>query len=163
MEEVWVEVTDYPNYAVSNRGEVVNLKTEALLRPRPNRQGYLRVALSNEGKIRDFYVHQLVAQAFKPNFKLGEQLLHVNGDFTDNRPENLHPRKYIREASAERRRLIPNERLRNSRRVKIKETGQVFRTVRECADYIGGDYSSIYSCLRGERKRHLGYTYEYYF
>lgn len=160
MEEVWVDVEDYPNYAVSNRGEVLSLNNDELLSLRPNAQGYLRVALSREGRVRDFYVHQLVAQAFLPDFRLGEQLIHVNGDNTDNRPENLHPRKYIREASRLRRERIPRERLRGNR-VKIIETGQVFRTARECADYIGGDYSSIYSCLRGERKKHMGYTYEY--
>lgn len=162
MEEVWVEVKDYPNYAVNNRGEVMSLKTRELLKQRSNGAGYLRVALSHEGEVRDFYVHQLVAQAFMGNFQLGEQLLHINGDVMDNTPSNLYPRKYIREASLKRRAEIPLKRFRG-RRVRIVETGEVFRTARECADYIGGDYSSIYSCLRGTRKKHMGYTFEYHY
>lgn len=162
MEEIWVDVEGYPNYAVSNRGEVLSLNNDSVLSPRPNSDGYLRVALSREGEVRDFYIHQLVAQAFIGEFQLGEQLIHVNGDNADNRPENLYPRKRIRTESALRRSLIPPERLRG-KRVKIIETGQIFRTARECADYVGGDYSSVYSCLRGERKTHRGYTYEYYY
>lgn len=162
MEEVWVEVEGYPNYAVNNRGEVLSLNNDKLLAMRPNDQGYLRVALSREGEVRDFYVHQLVAQAFIGGFTLGEQLIHVNGDIQDNTPANLHQRKYIREASALRRKLIPDERY-TGRRVRIKETGEVFRNARALADHINGDYSSIYSCLRGERKTHMGFTYEYYY
>lgn len=162
MEEVWVEVEGYPNYAINNRGEVLSLNNDRILKVRPNTEGYLRVALSHEGVVKDFYVHQLVGQAFMSEFKLGDQLLHVNGDNTDNRPENLYPRKRVQSDSLLRRSLIPPERFRG-KRVRIIETGQVFRTARDCADYIGGDYSSIYSCLRGVRKQHMGYTYEYYY
>ena len=45
--------------------------------------------------------------------------------------------------------------------VKIKETGVVFVNARECAAAIGGDYSSVYACLRGVRSTHKGYSFEY--
>ena len=45
--------------------------------------------------------------------------------------------------------------------VKVKETGEVYRGVRRCADEIHGDFGTIYACLRGERKTHQGFTYEY--
>jgi len=48
------------------------------------------------------------------------------------------------------------------KKIRIKETGQVFMSARICARYIGGDFSKIYACLRGVRGKHKGFTFEYY-
>jgi NUMOD4 motif. len=167
QEEVWVEIEGFPNYAVSNRGRVVNLDTDMILSERTHEKGYLRVALYKGGARQDIYIHQLVAAAFFARFRRGEHVEHVNGDPTDNRPENLRNRKQriaiVREAEESRRlRMATDEAFRAwGKPVKVIETGQVFRTVRDCADFIGGDYSSIYRCLRNERGKHMGYTFEY--
>lgn len=158
MERIWVEVKGYPNYAVSNFGEVVNLTTDLTLAPRPNDKGYLRVVLSDEGKTREFYIHQLVAQAFMGGFVMGDRLIHINGDVTDNSIINLHPHSDIAERSTMRRRPV---RISWGRQVVIRETGEKFNSVRDCADHIGGDYSSIYQVLRGNRETHKGFTFEY--
>lgn len=158
MEHIWVEVEGYPNYAVSNFGEVVNLTTDHLLSPRPNDKGYLRVALSDEGRSKDFYIHQLVAQAFMGGFVMGERLIHINGDITDNRPSNLHPHSDIAERSTQRLRRV---RISWGQPIMIRETGEKFNSVRDCADHIEGDYSSIYQVLRGNRRSHKGLTFEY--
>jgi len=57
--------------------------------------------------------------------------------------------------------LVKKPKKAHSRRVKIIETGQVFLTVESCARYIGGDVSSIYRVLRGERISHKGLTFQY--
>lgn len=158
METVWVEVKEYPNYAVSNVGEVVNLTTNLLLTPRPNDKGYLRVVLSDEGQTKDFYIHQLVAQAFMGGFTMGDRLIHINGDIQDNAINNLHPYSDIAARSTARRRPV---RLSWGQPVMIRETGEKFYSVRDCADHIGGDYSSIYRVLAGSRKSHKGFTFEY--
>lgn len=48
-----------------------------------------------------------------------------------------------------------------NRPVRIKETGEVFKNYREAAEAIDGNRSCVYLCLRGFRKKHLGYTFEY--
>lgn len=157
MKEVWAEIEGFPNYAVSNYGYVLSLHTNRLLKTRSNGRGYLRVMLSHEGVTRDFYVHQLVAMAFFGNFTPGTHVQHVNGNKEDNATWNLRLKRgrdahlVVREI---RKRQV-------GKKVRIIETGDVYRTVRDCADYIGGDYASIYACLRGERSTHLGYTFEY--
>lgn len=164
QEEVWVEIDGYPNYAVSNKGRIVNQETDMILRERPNENGYMRVALYQNGWRRDHYVHQLVAFAFFGDFRLGEHLEWVNGDVSDNRPENLRTKKVKRELirEAAHLRAAADEQYRPwGKRVRIVETGEVFRTVRDCANYINGDYSSIYRCLRNERASHMGFTFEY--
>jgi hypothetical protein len=134
--------------------------TKQILRYRPDAKGYLRVSLSNEGIVRDHYVHQLVAKCFFGRFEEGEQMNWVNGDITDNFVGNLRLRKASRQA------ILDRAPVRDSRawgkRVRIPETGAIYRTVRDCADHIRGDYSTIYACLRGDRKSHRGYTFEYW-
>lgn len=151
---------DYPNYTVSNFGSVMNVNTSQYLKYRPDAKGYLRVSLSNEGVVRDHYIHQLVAKCFFGAFESGEQINWVNGDITDNFVGNLRLRKVARRAIMD---LAPERPERVwGKRVRIAETGAIYRTVRDCAHHIRGDYSSIYACLRGERKSHRGYSFEYF-
>lgn len=160
VEEVWLPLEGYPNYSVSNFGEVKNVRTGLLLSHRPDAKGYLRVSLSNCGIVRDHYIHQLVAKCFFGRFEDGAQINWVNGDITDNFVGNLRLRKVARQA------ILDRAPIRDSRawgkRVRIPETGAIYRTVRDCANHIRGDYSSIYAVLRGDRKSHRGYTFEYW-
>lgn len=156
MKEVWVEVEGYPNYAVSNYGRVMNIKRNCVLKPRPNEDGHLRVSLSYEGRVRDFYVRRLVAAAFFETYDEREQIFHWNDDKEDNTVANLRIRKRPRHDEVRRTKR------QTGRRVEVVETGDIFRTARDCANYIGGDYGSIYACLRGDRRSHMGYTFKYY-
>jgi hypothetical protein len=78
---------------------------------------------------------------------------------------NLYLRKRVRQVTTARP-LEGSETQEFNRqwgkKVRIVETGEVFRTVRDCASYINGDYSSIYAVLRGHRDSHRGFTYEYH-
>lgn len=156
LDVVWAEIEGFPNYEVSNNGEIYNRKFDRYLTPRPNADGYLRVTLFEEGIGKERYVHNLVARAFFAEFRANAHVTQVNGDKTDNRVNNLRLR------GGKRVEPRPNLLQGWGRRVKIVETGEIFRTVGECARWIGGDFSKIYACLRGERGHHLGYTFEYY-
>lgn len=156
MNEEWVEVDGYPTYAVSSLGRVVNLTRDTLLKPRPNGAGYLRVTLVNEDGQKDHYIHRLVAQAFNAGYDPRSQVIHWNADHEDNRADNLRMKRRAP------RRLASSNRQIIGRRVAVVETGDVFRTARDCANHIGGDYSSVYAVLRGERRTHRGYTFQYY-
>ena len=73
MKEVkWQIIEDAPRYMVSTEGEVKNKSTGRLLSPGQNPNGYLKVTLTvNEPgmphKVKQFYIHRLVAKAFIPN------------------------------------------------------------------------------------------------
>jgi len=93
---IWKPIPNYPNYMVSNYGEVKSLNfgrsgKEGLLKPSPNRDGYLYVALCKNGKSRTSYIHVLVAVAFLGHVPCGMLRVvdHKNRVRTDNRPENL--------------------------------------------------------------------------
>lgn len=73
MEEIWKEIEGYPNYQVSNMGRVKRLstgyyrRTEKILKPQLQNNGYLHIILSQKDKTKCILVHRLVAQAFMPN------------------------------------------------------------------------------------------------
>lgn len=160
VEEIWLPLEGYPNYSVSNFGNVMNVKTEQILKHRPDGKGYLRVSLSTGGVVQDRYIHQLVAKCFFGRFEYGTQIDWVNGDITDNFVGNLRLRRASRQAILDL--APPSEGRVWGKRVRIPETGAIYRTVRDCASHIRGDYSSIYAVLRGDRKSHRGYTFEYW-
>lgn len=90
----WETIKDYPNYMVSNMGEVKSLgnnktRKEKILKSRKNNKGYLYVSLCKEGKVKKYLIHRLVAQAFIPNTDNKPQIDHISTDRTDNRVENL--------------------------------------------------------------------------
>lgn len=157
MDEQWKEVEGFPMYRVSNYGYVQSLHTGHLLAMRPNSKGYMRVTLSREGLIQEFYLAQLVAKSFFPTFRPGIRIGYINGDLSNCSIWNLKMRK----GRETREQIRENERAPWGKRVKIVETGETFLSVRHCAMYLGGDFSAIYSVLRGERHSHHGYTFEY--
>lgn len=157
MEELWAEIDGFPNYIVSNYGEVRNRYTNKKLRPRENSKGYMRVVLMRAGHAKEFYVHRLVGRGFFGEFRRTAHISHVNGDKRNNLVNNLKLRGGTRNQTGNG----TNKPGPKSRRIRIVETEEVFKSVRDCARYIGGDYSSIYKCLRGEHSNHLGYTFEY--
>lgn len=160
MREIWLPIKTHAGYEVSNFGSVRSVKTGLLIRSTLNSEGYVRVNLKEPYGFSHHYVHQLVAHAFFSNFVPGTKISFVNGDKTDCSIINLTLRRYV--ISRESRRYGRERTKPWGNKVRIQETGEVFRTARQCASHIGGEYSAIYACLRGERRTHLGYTFAYH-
>lgn len=87
MEE-WRVINDYPNYSVSNLGNVMNTTTNRMLKP-TLKGGYHNVSLTNDESKKNFKVHRLVAMAFIPNPENKAEVNHKNKIKPDNRLENL--------------------------------------------------------------------------
>ena len=87
--ETWKQITGYPDYFISNTGKIRNVKSGKELQQILNKQGYLVINLHNNKKMKQFYVHRLVAQAFISNPDNLDTVDHRNGLKTDNRTENL--------------------------------------------------------------------------
>ena len=83
----WRTVPEWPNYEVSNDGQVRVKGKKAPKRTWLNTNGYETTQLSHKGYKRAFYIHRLVAQAFCEG--CDESVNHINGDRRDNRAENL--------------------------------------------------------------------------
>lgn len=91
--EIWKKIKDYPDYEVSNLGNVKSLKfnKEKILKPSKDGKGYLKVALFKNGKSKTKKNHKLVAMAFLNHITNGYEIVvdHINNIPTDNRLENL--------------------------------------------------------------------------
>lgn len=68
MELKWAELEEFPKYAVSNQGDVINMQSQGPINPRPNQYGHIRVGLLKpDGKQYTRSLAHLVSQHFVPN------------------------------------------------------------------------------------------------
>ena len=103
MEELWKPVPGFDGmYEVSNLGRVKSCKRtrkskagslsnvqERILKQRSDKNGYLEVALSKDGKLHYYRCHRLVADAFIPNPNHFPVINHRDEDVTNNVVDNL--------------------------------------------------------------------------
>lgn len=88
--EKWVILSEpYCSYAVSDLGQIKNIKTGRILQQFLRFDGYLQVSLWNNGKGKSFPVHRLVALNFLTTENDKYYINHKNGIKTDNRAKNL--------------------------------------------------------------------------
>lgn len=101
-EEKWVDVPGYPGYQVSDLGRVRTVDRRVLgkdgrselhrgkvLKPQRLKNGYTEVYLCDGKSRKHRTVHSLVAQSFLGEKPTGHDVMHINGDRSDNRAENL--------------------------------------------------------------------------
>lgn len=155
-EEMWAQLEDFPDYAVSSHGRIKSLRFDRILSPRTNSYGHQRIAIYRDGERHDIYIHHLVAMTFTTGWFPGVQVRHSDQDPGNNDVYNL------RFPSGKRMgQLVKNPKYPGVRRIRIVNTNHTFRTVADCARYIGGHATSVYAVLRGNRLTHMGYRFEY--
>ena len=91
MQERWEEIPEFPNYLVSETGEIVNMKSGGMpLKPSHNNQGLPKITLVEDGRPHTRSPAKLVAQAFvEPEREYFDTVIHLNNDRMDFRAENL--------------------------------------------------------------------------
>lgn len=88
MTEIWKPIPGWPNYEVSDLGQVRNINGR-VLRPTRRSHSYLAVDLHRGDEMRRAYVHRLVLEAFVGPCPAGHETHHDNDVSTDNRLINL--------------------------------------------------------------------------
>ena len=86
--ELWKKHPEIEKIEVSSFGRVRSAKGH-YYKNHPNKDGYMRIAFSVNGKWVNKSVHRLVAQAFIPNPDNLPEVNHKNGDRTNNNVSNL--------------------------------------------------------------------------
>lgn len=68
MREEWKPIKDYELlYLISNYGKVYILNKKRLIKPCKDKDGYIKINLYKDGKVKHTYLHRLVAETFIPN------------------------------------------------------------------------------------------------
>lgn len=95
---IWKQIQDFPDYFISNTGEVKSTKhqgqfrrinSDGLLAQRTYKNGYKYVNLYKDRHMYSKKVHRLVAEAFIPNPNNCPQVNHIDEDKSNNSVQNL--------------------------------------------------------------------------
>ena len=87
--ERWKTVDEFPRYKVSTWGRVWSNRSNLVLSPKRQKNGYLTLCLYLNGVSKMRLVHRLVAIAFLRNQRSLPQVDHIDGDRTNNALTNL--------------------------------------------------------------------------
>lgn len=184
-EEHWKPVKGYEGqYEVSDKGRVRSIDRYIPYQKNPSKKahikgkmkkpfvahdGYLRVALSKNGKSKKFFVHRLVLEAFSPNPDPEHltQINHKNEITNDNRVENLewctqtYNNNYGNRIEKQAQSLVNGK--------KAKKVGQydldgnlirIWASTRECERH-GFKHTGISACCLGKWDTYKGYRWKY--
>lgn len=89
--EHWRPIPGFPEYLVSNEGNIMSIKygKSRLLRPALHSHGYLAVGLCKNGKCYTKTIHRLVYEAFNGPIPKGLVINHIDENKVNNNIENL--------------------------------------------------------------------------
>lgn len=165
VEEEFRSVAGYPGFIVSNLGRVID-NTTGLEVPRKRDRVTRDVIVTFSYSAYTFNgpVWLLMLRAF---YNLSD-FTDVIVDYRDGDPTNLDcfnlawsftdgkPILFRLETSGDWKRIT-----HHGRRVEVNETGRIYENVREMSESLGLDMNAVYMVMRGERKKHHGYSFRY--
>ena len=106
MEE-WKIFQEYPNYEISNQGNVKNIKYNRILNPYIKSNGYVAIKLSKYNKYKEFKIHRLVGLLFvdnpdnKPHINHKDEIktnnYHTNIEWCDSQYNNTYGTRLLRQ------------------------------------------------------------------
>ena len=169
----WRVIKGFPNYSVSEQGDIRNNVTSRILTNRNSGKGYFKVTLCYCGKKVEKAVHRIVAETFIPNEFNKPEVNHIDGNKKNNsvnnlewatRQENMRHLYYCLD-STEMRRKMGNSRRgeRNgvSRKIIRIEDGKIYSCISDAAKDIGVHRMCVSDVCRGKQKTTGGYHYMY--
>lgn len=89
--EIWKPLNQCKDYMISSYGRIKSLKRgrEIILKPSYTHDGYVKQAISINGKSITYRVHRLVAEHFISNPNNKKTINHIDGNKKNNHVENL--------------------------------------------------------------------------
>ena len=159
MRNTKFHASDFPNYTISEDGEIRNSKGK-IIKGEISNTGYRRVSLSNNDvKHKKMSVHRLVAETYIPNPHNYPEVNHKNENKLDNRVDNLEWCSTLDNLNHSR--VIEKASVAKFRKVKCVTTGKIYNSIKEASDELGLYHSNIVACCNGRRATCGGLEWEY--
>lgn len=150
----WRKIEDYPNYEISDQGEVWNLRRGILQQTFYTSGGTEMVRLSCNGKSKAFAIDYLVASSFCKGKQPGYSVRHIDGNKYNYHPSNLEWYKKVRKPTF-------SEKCKNES-ICCNETGIVYENIYKCHQNTGIKLLTLRKCLKYPYlKNHDGYSFKF--
>lgn len=166
----WRIVEEFPNYEVSENGQIRNRTTGHIKSQRIKNNGYVITDLSRNGEVKTVHIHRIVAKAFLPNPQNYSEVNHINEDKTDNYYGNLewcdrtYNNNYGNIQTLRLNTLKSRQSSNAPQRVQqIDKDGNIIATypsMREAERQTGINNTRISAVCRGESKQAGGYIWK---
>ena len=161
---MWRTIPEYPEYELSECGDVYSHRSSRIIKPWDRGNGYLQITLCNERGHHKEYIHRLVAKTFIPNPYDFYEVNHIDGNPYNNTIDNLewtNRSGNTRHAWKTGLRVATERHRHPGKRIRVVETGEEYKSIRDCARSIGVNQPNISSCLAGRRLTVNGLHFEY--
>lgn len=175
----WKPTHIFPDeYLVSNDGRVMSIRSNKILKPTTDKDGYIYYVLCVDGNRKTIKAHRLVAMAFIDNPQNKPAIDHINGDKKDNRVENLrwvtnkentnNPITFKKVLNANLARmplLMQKASMRGFGRktTSVYKDGKLigsFESQKLAAQFTGVSPGKVSMCISGQKKSCKGYEFK---
>lgn len=149
-------------YSVDENGNIYSLRNNKILKGQKNSNGYLRVGLSKNGKVKLLFIHHIVADCFLDN--KNQCINHKNGIKIDNRLENLEYTTFGENIQHAYDNGLNTAESYSKRVMQFDINGIFIKTHKSMLDAeksTGINNSKICACCKGKRKTAGGYKWIY--
>jgi hypothetical protein len=159
--EIWKDIKGYENkYQISNFGRVKSLnylrtKKEKLLKVHSDKNGYLVLNLSKDGKSKCVKVHRLVAEMFIENPHNYTQVNHKDENKKNNNVNNLEW------CTIKYNNLYGTHIEKLKKRILCVELNKTYESIIKASKELNINNSDICACCKGKLKTAGGYRWKY--
>ena len=141
--EIWKPLTVNNVYQISNLGNIKSLSRKHQLNDKllkPNKQEYLSVSISKDGKSKRFKIHRLIAIEFIPNPENKPIVNHIDGNKYNNAIYNLEWCTHAENCNHAIETGLVNyndkKKPNNSKKVICIDDNTIFNTVEEAKKHV---------------------------
>lgn len=159
--EKYCVINGFDNYAISNYGNIKNIKNNKILTPYINEHGYKEYHFCQNGIRKSFKIHRLVALYFVENVDKKPYVNHIDGDKLNNNAANLEWCTAKENDEHARRMGLKHE---NKPIVATHVTTHesiIFASVSEASGVLGINKGTIHKVLQKKRNKTHNYFFEY--
>lgn len=167
FKERWKDIYSYEGkYKISNYGRVYSVTNNKIMKPYPNKQGYLRINLNNKDGGHKYFIHKLVALHFIPNPGLRDSVNHIDGNPNNNKENNLEWTTPLENTAHAWKTGLATAKDKQRKVYQYDLNGKFIKEWESLtqASKVGGKkatHSNIVACCQGKRKSAWGYRWSY--